>query len=169
MSKPGNALSKLRSKLPSTSALLSLSAIGLVVFMVGLPSLRNFAIKQNEIDALRVVVALGKASFSPASNASTALADLLVQHPDLKHRFGDLEYLDEFGLLRAHGYLFELTDIDGNLSLTAWPWSHQRTGRSAFRYRPDGKILANVNDRGLWSGCRPTSEARALRTWQELR
>jgi len=148
---------KVSSKRPSTSALISLAAIGLVVLLVALPSLRGFALRENETDAIRLIRALGSACLDTPGSETLTIGELLVANPALQHRFGDLEHLSEHAVLRTHGYLFDLVPTDEGPTLRAWPWSHGRTGHAAFALTPGGDILGHPNSEGAWSG---TSSAR---------
>ena len=147
------------SKRPSTSALVSLAAIGLVVLLVALPSLRGLALRENETDAVRLIRALGAACLESPESNELNIGALFSATPALQHRFGDLEHLPEHAVLRTHGYLFDLVQTDDGPTLRAWPWSHGRTGHTAFALSLGGKILGHPNSEGSWSG---TRSARAM-------
>ena len=169
LNQPAKTLAKLKSKLPSSSALLSLCAIATVVIFVALPSLRSFAMNQNEIDAVRVIEALRQSALESQEHGFGQSEEFVRLHSDLEHRFGDLEYLPELNLMRAHGYLFGLSQEAGEPVFTAWPWAFGRTGRSVFRVAPKGRVLACANAQGLWSGSRPNQTVQSLSNWHELR
>ncbi len=163
---PGNS----PSKRPSPSALLSLVAIGIVIILVALPSLRGFALHENEADAVRVLRALGHASREQTEPTELSIGQLFSGNPELQHRFGDLEYLEDFELLRTHGYLFDLVVGEDGPTLRAWPWAFGRTGRTAFCQTADGVMLGHANENGAWSGTSAVTSGAALEaSWRKLR
>lgn len=153
----------------------TLLAIGLVVVLVSLPRLRAFALRENELDALRMlrVLASDARALGPVMHAG-GLGALLATHGDHRVRFEDLELVDG-GRLRRHGYLFDAVPVavpglaagDGRLAardahgasiavqrwvLRAWPWEHGRTGLGAFEILPGGEVHGCANDDGAFSG-----------------
>ncbi len=134
----------------------SLAAIGVVVALVSLPSLRGFALRQNQSDALRLVHALAAAvAADPLAGANPSLSGLLERNAALRHRFNDLELVTLPGSgerLRCHGYLFDLAPASSGWTARAWPWSHGRTGRAAFVVTPSGRLFGHANATPRWSG-----------------
>ena len=153
--------SEVTSKRPSPSAVISLAAIGLVVLLVALPSLRGFALRENETDAVRLIRALSSACVETPGSEKLTIGELLAANPALQHRFGDLEVLTEHAVLRTHGYLFDLVRTDAGPTLRAWPWSHGRTGHTAFALTPGSDILGHPNSEGAWSGTNSVREQPA--------
>jgi hypothetical protein len=158
-------------RLPSAVSTLSLCSIGVVVLLVSLPSLRGLALRQNESDAVRVVRALGRASLATAGARARSIGELFRANPELEHRFGDLEYLEGPRLLRAHGYLFDLSRGPDGPTVRAWPWAWGRTGFAAFVHTAAGELLGHPNSEGTWNGCADAPCAsRALPSgWREMR
>jgi|GEM_PF-743455 len=135
---------------------LTLAAIGVVVVVVTLPVLRGFGLRENELDAVRMLRALAAlpapSSEHAASNRPSALADLASSDLILRKRLEDLEALPD-GRLRRHGYLFDwLLLAPGEPMLRAWPWEHARTGRGAFVWTPSRGLLGHRNVDGRFSG-----------------
>jgi hypothetical protein len=140
---------------------LTLVAVGVVVLLVSLPRLREFALDENEGDARRLVAHLGELLSSPVHAADEPAADpanveqLIHGSRELARQLDDAEYLDQGRLLRRHGYLFELTPRASPGSVTgvrAWPWHYRQTGLSAFAWTPDAGLQGHANDGGRWSG-----------------
>jgi len=135
---------------------LTLAAIGVVVVVVTLPVLRGFGLRENELDALRMLRALAAepapAAGLAASNRPASLTDLAASDLVLRKRLEDLESLPD-GRLRRHGYLFDVLHLaPGEPMLRAWPWEHARTGRGAFVWSPSRGVLGNRNTDGRFSG-----------------
>ncbi len=131
--------------------LVCLGAIGVVLALVSLPSLRGFALRQNESDALRILRALSAASADLSDD--TRAGDLLERFPNLRHRFGDLEVVGSGEALRAHGYLFDLTRHRTHGAVArAWPWAHGRTGFAVYACTASGELVGHPNGEGQWSG-----------------
>ena len=140
-------------------ALASLVAVGVVVALVSLPSLRSFALRQNEADAMHIGRALALAAAdceAPLDGTPLDAATVLAEVPELRHRFGDLEAI-EGGRLRCHGYLFELVVEDGRRQVRAWPWAHGRTGFAAFAVDERGALWGSPNEAGALSGAAPSA------------
>lgn len=129
---------------------IALAAIAVVVALVSLPRLRQFALRENEADAIRLVRVLA-ASDHP-------LHERFAPGSTLARRVGDVELLAD-GVLRRHGYLFDsVRTADGSPMVRAWPWSHQHTGLGAFVWTPQRGLLAHANADGRFSGIeRPPS------------
>lgn len=132
---------------------LTLLLIGLVVMLVSLPRLRHFALRENELDALAMLSALG----SDMQEWGEALPDggigaLLAANPRHEDRFEDIEVLPDMRL-RRHGYLFDAVEAQpGQWVLRAWPWEHGRTGLGAFVYTPASGLLGHANPDGQFEG-----------------
>jgi hypothetical protein len=127
-------------------SLATLIAIGVVVLLVSLPSLRGFAQRQNETDAVRLVRILGRAVES-AERPPASIREVFEGDPELRRRFRDLEYLEDTDQLRCHGYLF---DVSRGVA-RAWPWDHGRTGFACFVAAEEG-LVGHANDASRWSG-----------------
>ena len=145
---------------------LTLVAVGVVVLLVSLPRLREFALDENEGDARRLVAHLGELLAHPVhaaeapepevSNVETLNVEQLVQGSrELSRQLDDAEFLDQGRLLRRHGYLFELApraNAGPATCVRAWPWHYRQTGLAAFAWTPDSGLQSHANDGGLWSG-----------------
>lgn len=143
---------------------LTLFSIGLVVVLVSLPRLRAFALRENELDAIRMLRLLARDAAAVADFASVAraggLGALLATCTDHRVRLEDLELVGD-GRLRRHGYLFDAqpvlaTGAEGAIVerwvLRAWPWEHGRTGLGAFEVLPGGEVHGHANESGAFSG-----------------
>ncbi len=132
---------------------LTLLLIGLVVMLVSLPRLRHFALRENELDAVAMLKALG----NDMQEWGEALPDggiaaLLAANPRHEDRFEDIELLTD-QRLRRHGYLFDAVEPQpGQWVLRAWPWEHGRTGLGAFVYSPAHGLLGHRNGDGQFAG-----------------
>ena len=132
---------------------LTVGAIGMVVVLISIPRLRAFALRENELDAMRMLRALA-AQPAPAGVevGERNLARLVAQDTGLKRRLEDLEFLDG-GRLRRHGYVFDMTMLrPGEPMLRAWPWNHGQTGRGAFVWTPQRGLIGAMNSDGRFSG-----------------
>ena len=142
-------------------------AIVLVVVLVSIPTLRAFALRENEIDAMRTLRLLA-AQPAPAGVPAERcdLAWLVAHDASLRRRLEDLEFV-EGGLLRRHGYLFDLTRLQpGEPMLRAWPWSHGTTGRGAYVWTPQRGLLGFPNREGVFAGPNGAPEADDIdATW----
>lgn len=139
---------------------LTLLTIGLVVVLVSLPRLRDFALRENESDA-RALSRLLAVSLS-ASDAPT-IQGLLSAAPNVARLANDREFLAGGELLRRHGYLFDLARAsDGRRAVRAWPWSAGRTGRRAFIAVAAGELWSGECARGHWSGPAGAPDVAAL-------
>jgi len=157
---------------------LTLVAVGVVVLLVSLPRLREFALDENEGDARRLVAHLGEllshpvqAADAPAEQASN-VEQLVHGSRDLARQLDDAEFLEHGRLLRRHGYLFELTpraQPGAATCVRAWPWHYQQTGLSAFAWTPKAGLQAHANDGGLWSGPeQPPNEPDLAAGWKVI-
>lgn len=140
----------------SSSRLLDYVTIGailLVVALVSVPQLRGFALRENELDAmrtLRLIAAQPAPANIPAGRCD--LAYLVAHDASLRRRLEDVEYLSD-GRLRRHGYLFDISSLQpGEPMLRAWPWSHGTTGRGAFVWTPQRGLLGFANRDGVFAG-----------------
>lgn len=133
--------------------LATIAAILLVVVLVSIPRLRAFALRENELDAmrtLRVIAAQPAPANVPAGRHD--LAYLVAHDASLLRRLEDVELLAD-GRLRRHGYLFDLARLQpGEPMLRAWPWSHGTTGRGAFVWTPQRGLLGFSNSDGVFAG-----------------
>jgi hypothetical protein len=130
-----------------------LGLVALVVFLVSLPRLREFALRENELDALHALRVLSEDALArPDALATGDLGALLAASPDHRVRLEDVEVL-EGGRLRCHGYLFAAAIAEaGRPVLVAWPWEHGSTGLAAFAIEPGGETLGLRNEAGVYSG-----------------
>ncbi len=126
-----------------------LLAVGVVVLLVSLPRLREFALRENESDARTLITRLGE--LAAQGSPPRSLAETLERAPVLAERLEDVTWLDGGALLRRHGYLFQLDRVDAGARITAWPWEHRRTGFSAYRWTAAG-VEGHPNADGAWSG-----------------
>lgn len=137
----------------STVDYLTLFLIGLVVVLVSLPRLRRFALRENELDAMALLVSLGDdmPEFGEGLEAG-GLAGLLAANARHEHRFDDLELL-QGGQLRRHGYLFDAEQTaPGRWVLRGWPWDYGRTGLGSFVFAPGEGLLGHSNPEGRFDG-----------------
>ena len=138
----------------------TLLAVGLVVLLVSLPRLREFALRENQGDASSLVVQLGNLLGSSVQAAELgSVRELVQQDVSFAARLGDSEFLAEGRLLRRHGYLFEIVpaELEGPGSgqawrVRAWPWEHGRSGLASFIWLPDRGLAQHANADGRWSG-----------------
>ncbi|MBL8857588.1 MAG: hypothetical protein JNL28_03665 [Planctomycetes bacterium] len=132
---------------------ITIAAVVLVVVLVSIPRLRGFALRENELDAMRTlrVLAAQPAPAVPAPG-EYGLAALVAHDSSLRRRLDDLEFLPD-GRLRRHGYLFDMTRMrPGEPMLRAWPWRHGTTGRGAFVWTPERGLLGTANEDGEFAG-----------------
>lgn len=126
-----------------------LLAVGVVVLLVSLPRLREFAVRENESDARALITRLGE--LAAQGPPPRSLAETLERAPVLSQRLEDVTWIEQGTLLRRHGYLFELVSDGAGARISAWPWEHRRTGCSAFRWSAAG-VEMHPNLDGGWSG-----------------
>jgi hypothetical protein len=148
----------------SPSGLFSLAAVVAVLVVVSLPRLSELAQQENEADARDAARLL--AAELDAEDAGLPTLRELLRRPALRG-MSDAELL-EGGILRRHGYLFELTELSpvlgvlalpaallagrggalrGMPAVRAWPWSPGRTGRVAFLVTAGGGVLVHGEPR----------------------
>jgi hypothetical protein len=126
-----------------------LTAVGVVVLLVSLPRLREFALRENEADARRLTARLGELCERAQAAPVRDLGALLASEQQLLQRLDDADWLADGAVLRRHGYLFGLAP-DGQ-SVVAWPWEHGRTGVQVYRSAHE-KLEGHPNPGGAWSG-----------------
>lgn len=138
---------------------IALAAIAVVVALVSLPRLRQFALRENESDAIRLVRVL-------AAGGDQPLDERFRPGSALARRVGDVELLAG-GVLRRHGYLFDCVRTQGGAPMVrAWPWTHQHTGLGAFVWTPERGLVAHANADGRFSGIEsPPSLESGARGW----
>lgn len=133
-----------------------LVAVGLVVFLVSLPLLRNLALKENEQDALRALGLMGREVFAGEGQIGQQfnnVGELLREGGDLAKRLPDTRLLAGGQVMYHHGYLFDLVPHeDGGRVLRAWPMAHGETGLGVFISDGSGRLLGHANSTALWSG-----------------
>lgn len=151
----------------------TLVAIATVVLLVSLPRLRDFALRENEGDAKRLVARLAlvdarEARGSPGEAApARSIQELIEAHPGLGRQLDDAEFLEDGRLLRRHGYLFDLAvDPEGTRALRGWPWEHGRTGWAAFAWVEGRGLFAGRNEAGTWSGPGRPPELEEIARWR---
>jgi hypothetical protein len=127
--------------------------IGVVVVLVSLPRLRRFALRENEIDAIRAVRTLAEEALANAETGAPGnLAALFAATTGRRARLEDVEALPD-GRLRRHGYVFDwIEGEEGGSAIVAWPWEHGRTGLAVFASEPGGPLLGLSNADGRYSG-----------------
>lgn len=136
------------------SSAATLVAVGVVVLVVSLPRLRDFALRENEEDARLVVerlAALVENEVQAGERAANVEA-LVLKSPGYPRQFEDAEFLDGGTLMRRHGYLFEIGRPGDTLPVRAWPWQHRRTGFSAYAWTREQRLVGNANSDGSFSG-----------------
>jgi hypothetical protein len=147
----------------------TLVAVGLVVLLVSLPRLRDFALRENEGDARALVLRLAQLAERDASGGLN-VEQIVSTDPTLARQLDDVEFLEQGRLLRRHGYLFEV--LAGEESeracarVRAWPWKHRRTGYAAFAWTREHALVGDSNSGGTWSGlgAPPTVDRASWRT-----
>lgn len=147
----------------------TLVAVGVVVLLVSLPRLREFALRENEEDARVLVERLaGLAAREVRAAESGNVATLLSADPAVARLIDDAEFLERGARMRRHGYLFEVGPAaDGSL-VRAWPWLHRKTGFSAYAWTPGQRLVAHPNESGEWSGLAARPELAADSGWRDL-
>jgi hypothetical protein len=134
----------------------TLVAVGVVVLLVSLPRLKEFALRENEGDARALTVRLGRWLAAQDGARVQNAGELVERDEPLAKQLDDLEVLGDGRLLRRHGYLFEVLEGPASTSagatVRAWPWRHSKTGMSAFAWTADQRLLGDPNLDGAWSG-----------------
>ena len=137
----------------STQAL-TLSAVGIVLFLVSVPRVHQFALQDNERDAKSSLLTLFSTVYADdGGRANRQLPAPEAWDQEVKCRLYDAHSSDDSELLQRHGYLLELAHrADGSEFLRAWPTEHGNTGRSAFLLDPQRGLIEHDNTDGTWSG-----------------
>ncbi len=157
----------------------SVAAVVVAVAIVSLPSLRAFAVRENEEDAARLVATLcARARVEPEADLR-ALARLDGRP---RERVADAAWNAEQRLLSCHGYLFDLArnPSDGAPLVAAWPLSFGSSGRRAFVCLAASNALTHANEDGRYHGYQRrvdlaplafltnANDSSAARGWQPL-
>jgi hypothetical protein len=146
-----------------------LVAIGLVVLLVSLPRLREFALRENEEDARALVTRLaGLAAREVQAAEKPSIETLLASDPSAKRQLDDVEYLDGGRRLRRHGYLFEVGHAADGTWVRAWPWEWRKTGISAYGWNSGTELVAHPNAEGRWSGLEAPPQVDGDAQWRAL-
>jgi len=159
----------------SLSGALSLVAVACVLVVVSVPRLRCLALEENEVDArftARILArGLSQIEGGGTNTKQVSIRDLL-RRTDVGDLLSDAETLERGLVLRRHGYLFEITRLSPDFSLSyatsrllggkgslssilavrAWPWAYGSTGRSAVLATAGGALLVHANLPVRWEG-----------------
>ena len=142
-----------------TRDVLCLCAVALVVVIVSLPRLRDFAVRENERDAIRYARDLSALAEtldpSPDEEGDVPVQTIgtVLANADRASLLQDAELLHQGTLLRRRGYLFDLfRAAEGGWVVRAWPWEHGTTGLGAFVALSDGRAFGHPNPTRDWSG-----------------
>jgi hypothetical protein len=150
--------------------LATLVAVVAVVIVITLSSLRGMAMAENETHARGLLGAIADSLNSEVFAAPpSSLEEVTMADESLKSNLTDGEFLTDDGhLYLRHGYLFEWRTPEAEAStdsliLVAWPFDQGQTGKAAFGLSLDGKLVANPNAKGDWSGLdhRPSLDWKA--------
>jgi hypothetical protein len=169
-------------RLPAVDVL-TLGAVLVVVLLVSLPCLRDFAVRENERDAqalLPVLVELlngGPGNGEPlqgepgAEQRQPDLAGLVAATPALADELRDAHPGEHGASLRHHGYLFSAgaPGPGGERAVLAWPLDRGRTGLRAFACRPGGGLGLHAYLDGRWCGPRGPERLSAAEGWAPAR
>lgn len=141
------------SRMPSPQALI-LSAVGVVLFLVSVPRVHQFALQDNERDATSSLLVLSK--IVQAADGDSSMRQLSLPgtwDQEINCRLYDAHASEGSSIIRRHGYLLELAyRSDGTDFLRAWPSKHGATGRSAYLLDPKRGLIEHPNLDGAWSG-----------------
>lgn len=149
---------------------LTLFAIGVVVLLVSITRVRSLALRENELDAMRLLRTLAAQPAPPGADAHRdTLAASVARDVAFHRRIDDLELLPD-GRLRRHGYLFDRASLaPGEPMLRAWPWKHGESGLGAFVWTPQRGCLGFANEEGGFSGPeRPPQATDVDRRWLRM-
>jgi hypothetical protein len=137
----------------STQAL-TLAAVGVVLFLVSVPRVHQFALQDNERDAKSSLLTLFSTVYADEGDrASRQIPAPEAWDQEVKCRLYDAHTSEGSALLQRHGYLLELAHRpDGSDFLRAWPTKHGATGRSAFLLDSERGLIEHENIDGAWSG-----------------
>jgi hypothetical protein len=133
---------------------LSITAIGVLLFLVSVPRVHQLALLDNERDAQSSVRLLIPPVFGSQVHAAPAelptVADLASI---LRTRLVDVQHQPGADLIHRHGYLIDVArDPLGRPIIRAWPSDHGQTGTRAFLYYSERGLLSHPNGDGRWSG-----------------
>ncbi len=133
---------------------LTIAAVGIVLFLVSVPRVHQFALQDNERDAKSSLLTLFSTVYADDGSASAQrIPAPEAWNQEIKCRLYDAHPSDESALLERHGYLLEHAQrADGSEFLRAWPTRHGATGRSAFLIDSQRGLIENENTDGAWSG-----------------
>jgi hypothetical protein len=146
-----------------------LAAVGVVVLLVSLLRLRDFAVRENETDARSLVERLGRlAERHTDASGATSIAALIASDASMSRQLDDAEFLSDGALLRRHGYLFECGARDGRTLVRAWPWRYSETGLGVFAWSREHHLVGHRNDAGQWDGPDDPPAMEALDEWRDL-
>ena len=111
---------------------LTLSLVFVVVALVTLPRLFDFARQENEEDAVWLVrTALEELSVAGSAARPAALGELFARSPRLARQFRDRRLLDGGRLVHHHGYFFAIVSTESDARVLGWPTHFGRTGVAA--------------------------------------
>ncbi len=161
---PSEAPAKTRASLPrNPPTSLLLAAVGLVVVLISMPCLAQWAAVNNQEDAAKAVEVLGPllAAAPPAHTLGTLMHSTSL----LRHRFSDARLLGTGHMVEHHGYL--LQRAEGGI-LFAWPRQSGRTGEAIYAWTSDAGLMTLTEGSGRWSGLdgMPSPAELALPGWQ---
>ena len=143
---PSKARKKTGKDIPVAYLLL---ALGLLVFVVTMPRLREHVVHGNTLEASESLLLVGEFAYERGHGDLLAL---LRDEAFLRHRLRDARRSRGTGRLCHHGYLMDDTTLpDGQRAFSAWPIEYDRTGRDAWLVTQDGTLWRHANG-GRWSG-----------------
>ena len=140
-------------RMPSAQAL-TLSAVGLVLFLVSVPRVHQFALQDNERDAVSSLITLSKVVHAGENESpERALPPQETWDQEMNCKLYDARPAEGTSLIQRHGYLLELAHrSDGTPFIRAWPSEHGATGRSADLFDLEQGLIEHSNPNGAWSG-----------------
>jgi len=139
--------------MPSPQAL-TLSAVGIVLFLVSVPRVHQFALQDNERDAVSSLIVLSQVIHAAEGESSERALPLQgTWDQEMNCRLYDAHAPEGTSLIQRHGYLLELAHrSDGTPFIRAWPSEHGATGRSAYLFDLEQGLITHSNSNGAWSG-----------------
>ena len=143
------------SRMPSPQALI-FSAVGVVVFLVSVPRVHQFALQDNERDAISSILTLSSSVIAAETSAGAESLPLpATWDQEMNCRLFDAHTFSNTSLIQRHGYLLELAHrLDGSAFIRAWPSEHGATGCKAFLYDLERCLIQHSNGNAEWSGAR---------------
>jgi len=139
-----------------TRDVLCLFAVAVVVVIVSLPRLRDFAVRENERDAIhfaRELSTLAEEHVRDGEPAMPVSIESVIEASGRTDLLQDAEVSSGGRLVRRRGYLFDLfRSAEGGWVVRAWPWEHGTTGLGAFVALSDGSTFGHANPERDWSG-----------------